>query len=129
MKMTDNHLETLIDADLLRTCGNIDNIPVVKAWVNKEYPHTVLVSCPWCNKIHTHSTPKDEGPSHRISHCWSGVQSNQGYYLLLQDDEIPEVILQADKISTAIWKERYKNSLMRLCTFIDDILITEMTSA
>lgn len=129
MKLTDNHLETLINADLLRDCGGtLDGIPVVKAWINRECPHTCLVSCPYCGRLHQHSTPRDREPSHRISHCWSGVQSNQGYFLLLQDDEIPAVILEADKISTRTWRDRYKQQMMRICTTIDDIIIQEMTT-
>ncbi len=127
--MNDNELDILINAELLRDVGIIDGIPVVSAWKNKEYPGTCLVSCPYCGRLHQHSTPKDEEPSHRISHCWSGVQSNNGYYLLLHDEEIPSIILEADKISSRTWRERYSRSLMRTCTTIDDILIAEMTSA
>lgn len=126
--LNDNHLEILIDADLLRNCGMVDNIPIVKAWVNKEYSHTCLVSCPYCGRLHQHSTPKDDEPSHRISHCWSGVKSNSGYYLSLQSGEIPSVILEADKIMAAVWRQRFKNSLMRDCTTSDEIILREMTT-
>jgi len=129
MKKSDYELDILINAELLRELDTLDGLPVVKAWRNTIYPHTVLVSCPYCGRLHQHSTPKDDEPSHRISHCWSGVQSNPGYYILLQDEEIPVVILEADKISTRTWRERFKNSLMRICTTIDEILITEMTTA
>ena len=127
--MTDNELDILINAELIREVGIIDGIPVVSAWVNRDYPHTCLVSCPHCGRLHTHSTPPEDEPSPRVSHCWSGVKSNSGYYLSLQSGEIPSVILEADKIMAAVWRQRFKNSLMRDCTTSDEIILREMTTA
>ena len=126
--MNDNELDILINAELLRDVGIIDGIPVVSAWKNKEYPGTVLISCPHCGRLHQHSKPTSGEPSHRISHCWSGVKSNSGYYLSLQSGEIPAEILEADRIMSAIWRQRFKNSLMRDCTTSDEIILREMTA-
>ena len=126
--MTDNELDILINAELLRDVGIIDGVPLVSAWVNKEYPHTCLTSCPHCGRLHQHSTPTEGEPSPRVSHCWSGVKSNNGYYLYLQDEEIPAEILEADRIMSDIWRQRFKKSLMRNTTSADEIILREMTT-
>ena len=46
--LNDNHLEILIDADLMRSCGVVGDIPVTKAWVNKEYPQLFDAIKEWC---------------------------------------------------------------------------------
>ena len=128
MKMTDTELDILINVELLRDLGTLDGIPVTAAWVNPDYPGTVLISCPHCGRLHQHSKPTSGLPSHRVSHCWSGVKSNSGYYLLLQSEEIPAEILEADRIMSTIWRQRFKKSLMRDITTADEIILREMTA-
>lgn len=115
-------IEVMKESQKYQNLGQINGIPVCPCWQDPEHEDCCLALCPICSRLHRHGLRQDKNLHHKISHCWSGVVKNSGYYIQLQPEPIPEIILTANKIWSKVWNRRFQEGLLRSNTTASEIL-------
>jgi hypothetical protein len=61
-------------------------IPLVRAWPREDFPSGCIIVCPYNCKLKIHRHGGCSG--HRIAHCGSDVESDNGYTILRRSTEL-----------------------------------------